>query len=162
MHQTIPGIIRSHAPTDIAGWGSLTKRSINHDYRLYLRRDRRGRPGGPVYQTTGEVRQMSEYIEREAAMAAIRGLYPGSPLLKRNLEWWSQKNKAYIECERTVQSLPATDVAPVRHGRLIMDGYHDKPCVCSVCGEPCKDAALGNPWWNYCPSCGAKMDGGET
>jgi len=106
---------------------------------------------------------MSEYIDRVAALAEIRNLYPSAPWLKRNLKWWSQKNKAYIECERAVQSLPAADVAPVKHGRwkwLMITGNY----VCSEC----------NCWWKtdgdspskegfrYCPNCGAAMYGDES
>lgn len=62
-----------------------------------------------------------------------------------------------------VKRLPAADVAPVRHGRweaeIITDVYglkHD--CyVCSVCG-----VANNNDYdeYDFCPNCGARMDGG--
>lgn len=45
----------------------------------------------------------------------------------------------------------AADVAPVRHGRWINHGWST---VCSECGE---DYAFAKR--NYCPNCGAKMDG---
>ena len=60
---------------------------------------------------------------------------------------------------------PSVEAAPVVHGRWIeheeynFDTYYD----CSVCGESwC--TVDGTPWengMNYCPNCGAKMDGGE-
>ena len=61
---------------------------------------------------------------------------------------------------RRLLSIPAADVAPVRHGRW---GTHsDRPdsLICSVC-------KCGFDMWkhdprNYCPNCGAKMDGGEV
>lgn len=48
-----------------------------------------------------------------------------------------------------IDSLSTID--PVKHGRwIISDG-----CVCcSECGEP-------NMEWNYCPNCGARMEGEE-
>ena len=57
---------------------------------------------------------------------------------------------------RRLLSIPAADVAPVRHGRW---GTHsDRPdsLICSVCN-------YGFDMWkhdphNYCPNCGAKMD----
>ena len=54
---------------------------------------------------------------------------------------------------------PAADVVPVRHGHWVKE----KPDVlihwhCSVC-ENCY--YLEEPNANYCPNCGAKMDGGE-
>lgn len=57
---------------------------------------------------------------------------------------------------------PATDVAPVKHGRWIIDSsdeyanhYH-----CDKCGKEidlCNEIYV-EPSPNYCPNCGAKMD----
>lgn len=57
-------------------------------------------------------------------------------------------------------SAPAADVAPVVHGRIVgslEDGRYRRRFSC--CGE---DATMITQWaWpNYCPNCGAKMDGG--
>lgn len=61
-----------------------------------------------------------------------------------------------------IADLPPADVAPVVHGRWIerqaphaMGGISAK---CSACSKNVQ--YLGNPL-NYCPHCGAKMDGGE-
>ena len=51
-----------------------------------------------------------------------------------------------------VDSLPAADVAPVRHGRWESNGPDDIVVYCSQCMMP-QDAPS-----NYCPSCGALMD----
>nr|DAV50071.1 MAG TPA: DNA-directed RNA polymerase II subunit [Caudoviricetes sp.] len=58
--------------------------------------------------------------------------------------------------------IPAADVAPVVHGRWIKDDFLSDDVnnaeKCSQCGE-----LIG--WFgnlpNYCPNCGAKMDGGD-
>ena len=60
-----------------------------------------------------------------------------------------------------IASIPAADVAPVRHGRWEKKAaYHDgifNTVACSVCKtyQPigCWD------YYDYCPHCGAKMDG---
>lgn len=63
-----------------------------------------------------------------------------------------------IEVLGMIYVMPAADVAPVRHGRWlgikhkIFSNTYDY--VCSKCG--C-DYALAK--YNYCPNCGAKMDG---
>ncbi len=53
-----------------------------------------------------------------------------------------------------ITSLPT--VAPVVHGRWIEDPDDDWGCRCSECG------LLELYQFDYCPSCGAKMDGDHT
>ena len=58
-----------------------------------------------------------------------------------------------------IDSLPAADVAPVRHGRWEMapcNGVYDMRC--SACGF-CPGIRFFSS--NYCPNCGALMDGKE-
>lgn len=93
---------------------------------------------------------MDEYIEREAAIEEIE---------KR--EYFMLGNKTiHVEAMKTfIRNRPAADVAPVRHGRWIEhkhfhhDNYIDSTYECSECKveEPFTS--------NYCPNCGAKMDG---
>ena len=61
-----------------------------------------------------------------------------------------------------LRDMPAADVAPVRHGRWI-SVPHKLARVCSVCNrdEPYKFADIDADVYDYCPSCGAKMDGGN-
>ena len=33
------------------------------------------------------------------------------------------------------------------------------PFYCSECGENTRDTVMGKPRWNFCPNCGAKMEG---
>lgn len=46
---------------------------------------------------------------------------------------------------------------PVRHGRWEVGYFHDR--VCSCCLHPDND--FDDYAHNFCPNCGAKMDGGE-
>lgn len=87
---------------------------------------------------------MTEYIERRAANDAVTDAI------------WHGKRSMY-DVTSAINSVPNADVAPVRHGRW---GTHsDRPdsLICSVC-------KCGFDMWkhdphNYCPNCGAKMDG---
>lgn len=79
---------------------------------------------------------MAEYIEREAVL---------SKLLEYGIGWGAAKVKGVI------QSIPAADVQPVRHGRYIIDDNGDSSC--SECGEWYLDVTK-----NYCPNCGARLD----
>lgn len=62
-------------------------------------------------------------------------------------------------------SMPAADVTPVRHGRWVFKSddqsiLNDKVYGCSLCDD--KNRRYYE-WQlsNYCPNCGAKMDGGH-
>ena len=60
-----------------------------------------------------------------------------------------------------LREAPTIDVAPVRHGRWV-SVPHKLARVCSVCNrdEPYKFADIDADVYEYCPNCGAKMDGG--
>ena len=55
---------------------------------------------------------------------------------------------------RYVKEFPAADVQPVKHGRWIInsDGYYPQ------CSE-CMNEPQGRIMTNFCPNCGARMDG---
>lgn len=52
--------------------------------------------------------------------------------------------------KNVVNEIPHADVVPVRHGRWDADMGG---VWCSVCGE------YSEGEWDYCPYCGARMDG---
>ena len=66
-----------------------------------------------------------------------------------------------IEVLGMIYEMPTADVAPVRHGRWvhehISEGY--AWVICSECEEVIHKILI-NKRLNYCPNCGAKMDGG--
>lgn len=77
---------------------------------------------------------MADYIEREVA------------IMKLMQDGCSAKNL------QSISDMPATDVAPVVHGHRVDDGgFYAR---CSQCDGVLPLCA------NYCPNCGAKMDGG--
>lgn len=87
---------------------------------------------------------MKEYIER----AAVEEMLENAQLISDG------EYCGYCTEDVNLGSIPAADVAEVRHGRWIDDG------VCSECGF---DAMYykGIPaqvYTDYCPSCGARMD----
>lgn len=99
---------------------------------------------------------MAEYIERETIKAAMIHYGFKSP---------DMTVTEFVEDE-----LPAADVSPVRHGRWLHTeeplGWQDVDCMeCSACHDSWvigEDYCFDDmPLWNYCPSCGAKMDGAE-
>ena len=114
---------------------------------------------------------MTEYIEREAVLRAYEEVQ------RRNGPW---------RFETLIESVPTADVAPVRHGRWILEAHDEfvnyRWNVTAECSECCyeqkeiwagffpkvpdwlaRDVALESAksvkLSNYCPNCGAKMDG---
>ena len=55
------------------------------------------------------------------------------------------------------ESLPSADVEEVRHGEWTFGG--DGVVVCTICKETLDSYVLPR---NFCPNCGAKMDGGKA
>lgn len=67
--------------------------------------------------------------------------------------------------ERYAEKLIAADVAPVRHGNWDSSGKYmfangELAIRCSECGCSLRQDEYKAYHWNYCPVCGAKMDGG--
>ena len=103
---------------------------------------------------------MTEYIERDAISEEIRKYYYKNP---PNFSYGEGFDRGLDRAQRAILDAPAADVAPVRHGRWI-DAYPDiepNPMfmygICSECGF---EQGISK-YLNYCPNCGAKMDGGD-
>ena len=101
---------------------------------------------------------MAEYIEREALEVALN--HRLNFLMAENGEY-DHYTSGFDEAVTRVENFPAADVAPVRHGRWV-SVPHKLARVCSVCNrdEPYKFADIDADVYDYCPNCGAKMDGG--
>ena len=115
---------------------------------------------------------MAEYIDREATVKLLRSL--GSRDYRREKGTIQEAIKMVSFPEYT----PSADVAPVRHGRWLdrqknqglkdeeigtvgmVDGEPWSSCYCSECGEWLVASDEYAVKGNYCPNCGAKMDGG--
>lgn len=100
---------------------------------------------------------MAEYIEREAALEICETEYQKR---LRMLDYCGDTVAWNIGGE--IKALPAADVAPVVHGRWVSVPYK-LARVCSVCNrdEPYKFAFadIDADLYDYCPNCGARMDG---
>ena len=128
---------------------------------------------------------MAEYIEREALSEEIRKYYYKNP---PNFSYGEGFDRGLDRAQRAILDAPAADVAPVRHGRWLLEANKDKvncrwnvTAECSNCCDEKKEIWAGFfpnvPDWlardtalidaksvklsNYCPNCGAKMDGGD-
>ena len=95
---------------------------------------------------------MTEYIEREATLALVR---PDALEDEKAAVTIATAKKLV---RNIVLRTPAAAVAPVAHGRWIPVVHVGDCCYrCSEC-QFLRDAYLIDIG-NYCPNCGAKMDG---
>ena len=125
---------------------------------------------------------MAEYIEREAFIAEQRHLYCENCARRKGMKNGKMKFVyaiGEVPCRAcdigdmldSVEDYPAADVIPVRHGRWVDDKGNPVPwdewnkncprnsAFCSVCGDWLTASDEYPVTGNFCPNCGAKMDG---
>ncbi|MBQ7800645.1 MAG: hypothetical protein IJ370_09140 [Oscillospiraceae bacterium] len=97
---------------------------------------------------------MAEYIEREE----LKKVFSNEAV---HCLTFQKKGEArgLIKAREIVSKLPTADVAEVKHSKWLKD---DNGNFCSNCMAGVKDQN-NKPFkildFNYCPNCGAKMDG---
>lgn len=102
---------------------------------------------------------MDDYIKREDAIKAIHDEWD------EVCNYDGSGHELANEMESVIDRVPADDVRPVKHGKWLK--RDDMPriveCKCSVCGYADYPSKNDRYWFerNYCPNCGAKMDGGQ-
>lgn len=75
-------------------------------------------------------------------------------------EWFTRMADRQFEIIETIKRQAEVDAVKVVHGcmRHVFCSYQDNHFQCTCCnGNFITNAAR---YWNYCPNCGAKMDGG--
>lgn len=109
---------------------------------------------------------MAEYIEREALEVTLN--HRLNFLMAENGEY-DHYTSGFDEAVTRVEDFPADDVAPVRHGQWITTSGEVFPgssqFLCyshkhEECGFQYVD--MDENEYDYCPNCGAKMDGGQA
>ena len=106
---------------------------------------------------------MDEYIEREALKQKIVDEQTENHVGIGNAGYEIGYHNGLSMAMAMMLTAPAADVVSVVHGRWIEkeELYFDVMYDCSACGESfC--FIEGNPsnnLYNYCPNCGARMDG---
>ena len=94
---------------------------------------------------------MTDYIKRAEALADFEACNAENP------RWTPQRVKTLLLRQ------PAADVAPVVHEKWLLDRWPSWPHrECSRCKIMIpRTKEVPDPYWQYCPNCGAKMDGGN-
>lgn len=94
---------------------------------------------------------MPEYIEKE-----------------RVIEWFRpyghvEEGIPYYGLVTDIREMKPADVAIVRHGQWIsVANKRDRICSRCLRNEPYKNADDDAEVFEFCPHCGAKMDGGDS
>lgn len=96
---------------------------------------------------------MVDCIEREATIKRIKEVYCVGCNSYNGVRCRACGTGDAIDI---IEDAPAADVAPVVHGRWVFGGD-----CCVICSE-CNEEESNNNHRNYCPNCGAKMDGGDN
>ena len=98
----------------------------------------------------------AEYLDRDSLVARME-------YYKEHATEESGEHYAYLVTQREIRNAPACDVAPVVHGRFV----HNEPMIaggvdcwhCSRCRRLVTD--VEREYFEYCPWCGARMDGDD-
>ncbi len=104
---------------------------------------------------------MNDLISRQAAIEALARMARG----KFNLsDEFNHYCAGLMDGEMAIRRLPSAvpDAVPVVHGKWIYEGARGRfpACRCSVCGNvENADWAMISGEVNFCPNCGARMDG---
>lgn len=91
---------------------------------------------------------MADYIDRDAVISEIE---------RREALMVGDKRISVDAMKSFIKNRPSADVAPMVHGQWETNSDRPDSLICSVC-------KCGFDMWkhdphNYCPNCGAKMDG---
>ena len=92
---------------------------------------------------------MDEYIKREYAVDAITDVYYNTPDINLSCE----------KFETAILKIQPADVTPIRHGRW-EEASDGDGIVCPFCRTDFCTIIYDTEHFNYCPNCGAKLDGG--
>ena len=102
---------------------------------------------------------MAEYISRETMIKLLRRM---ADYAEANGFYYDREVIEFVAA--TLAGIPAADVAPVVHGHWILEREpNGKPyCFhCSACDDDFHRINIYSTH-NYCPNCGAKMDGDDS
>lgn len=98
---------------------------------------------------------MAEYLDRAVCLSILRA--------KANMAVLMDAAPYFEKAAQMLEKLPATDVAPVVHGRWTFETSAVNTLSrtkCNICGWWTLDPSVDGVY-KYCPNCGAKMDGVE-
>lgn len=105
---------------------------------------------------------IDKFTPRAAIFQALCCLKPNT-----NSDWLKGYQEGLRAALDIITATEIVEAVPVVHGRweVQSDGYSDDYWKCSACGEEwffIEDPTTEYARVNFCPNCGAKMDGGDA
>ena len=102
---------------------------------------------------------MDDYISKEKVFDVIRyRVCQGYGNKEHICKMGSCAYCGIMEIMSDISSIPAADVKPIRHAKWLREGFLDM--YCSHCGEtPDSESGSCPTPTDFCPFCGAEMDG---
>ena len=96
-----------------------------------------------------------EYIRKQDAVDALDRIFDNVPM---------ELTTEILRLRRELRGLSPADVVQVRHGKWKKIGEWGRVYRCNQCGNflDFDGVNAGRGDANFCPNCGAKMDGGEN
>jgi hypothetical protein len=100
-------------------------------------------------------------------------LIDANALIKKREEMWQDRCDHMVVRVTNIENAPTVDAVEVVHGRWNIEWEYERDCItgecdenpvatCPFCGHKEWGFAYDEYWgkpYNYCPNCGAKMDG---
>ena len=105
------------------------------------------------------IEKNNDLISRSDLIARMRQHGNRVPVDSGCREWETVYSPGVLLCIHDAEEAPAVDAEPVRHGRWFFDSGVDHCEKCTECKSPKPPHYISD---NYCPNCGAKMDGDSS
>ena len=138
----------------------------NREYYMLMQETARSRVDGKPVTNADRIRAMSDEELADMLWKTGRNYRAvcADPVVDYNehrdnlIAWLKQPPKIDIA---DIAKAPTIEAEPVKHGRWEWDT--EDIYRCTVCYEKVHvKEVMGRPDWDYCPNCGARMDGDEN
>lgn len=114
----------------------------------------------PSAQSSVQLERTEERTETHGACLDAISRQAAKDMIKNHKSDFSTE-KDYRTARACVNAVPPAE--PKRGRWISADAmFGGVPFYCSECGENTLDTVMGKPRWNFCPNCGAKMEGEVT
>ena len=107
-------------------------------------------------------RKMNELISKQKAIDEIKE-FQSQVTCDFSKDWLNGMDEGFAHSVNVIELIDTEEAEPVRHGKWKKSGNWGRVYKCDQCGNylDFDGVNAGRGGANYCPNCGAKMDGEE-